>query len=207
MDKRKSQSQIVAVLGVALAAFGLTSYFHAKQQSINDEYQKRSAVLVTKRAELDNLPEKVNKSLLKNNPTQSAQQMRETNEVVEKGKSLFTQLYKINSNMTDEQWQDRRELMNRYATKEALIATGLDYSSQGINRLTDSKIDLKKVKVDTGITADNELDGIIQVSYIQDSNLQDDKEKLVTMYQFIYDLKTHKFTTLVPLGEVSSEQI
>ena len=96
MDKRKSQSQIVAALGVALAAFGLTFYFHTKQQSINDEYQKRSAVLVTKRSELDNLPEKVNKSLLKDNPTQSAKQMRDTNEVVEKGKALFTQIYKIN---------------------------------------------------------------------------------------------------------------
>lgn len=207
MDKKLS-NKIITFSSLATVACTATMFvFNQKQQSINSEYEQQVQILNNKQNELTELPEKYTKQAAAKSSTPNATQIKQTDLVVDRAENLFTQLYKINSKMTQRQWDGRRELLKRYATEEALTATGLNYNSQGINRMYDQKLKVQHIKVNTGLTSNNKLDGIVQVTYTQDSNLQDGEERLVAMYQYIYDFTSKKFTTLTPLGQVSSEQI
>lgn len=207
MEANKSKKVITLCAVLSLVAFGTSFYFGKQQSQIDKQYQIKSEELAQKKDELRNLPNTINKKLLKNNNSSSAKQLKQTNQVVEKGKLLFSELYKINSDMSDNEWKNRRTYLKRFATENALLTTGLNYEEQGINRTYDTKIEVKKIKVNTGLTQNNELDGIVQITYDQSTNLSDDTDRIVALYQFVYDFNTQKFTTLVPVGQLSSEQI
>lgn len=207
MEANKSKKVITLCAVFSLVAFGTSFYFGKQQSQIDKQYQIKSEELAQKKDELRNLPNTINKKLLKNNNSSSAKQLKQTTQVVEKGKLLFSELYKINSDMSDNEWKNRRTFLKRFATENALLTTGLNYEEQGINRTYDTKIEVKKIKVNTGLTQNNELDGIVQITYDQSTNLSDDTDRIVALYQFVYDFNTQKFTTLVPVGQLSSEQI
>lgn len=207
MEANKSKKIIALCAFLSVVAFGTSFYFGKQQAQIDKEYHAKNEQLVQKKDELRNLPNTINKKLLKNNDSSSAQQLKQSNQVVEKGKMLFSQLYKINSDMSDNEWKNRRSYLKRFATESALLTTGLNYEEQGINRTYDTKIKVKKIKVNTGLTENNELDGIVQITYDQNTNLSDDTDRIVALYQFLYNFNTQKFTTLVPVGQLSSEQI
>lgn len=204
MEKYTKITVCTAIITVITA--GWIMFNHNQQAQINAEVQSQQKVLEKKQDELKNIPQQVTNNLLKDNNSSNARQIKDSNEASDRTKTFFTELYHIDSEMSQSEWTDRIKNLHQYATDGVIKYTALDYESQGINRKDNLKIKVKDVNITTSISADNAVSGLAKVTYVQSSNIQDYPEKKTVCWQFVYNMTTKKIDAILSLGQLKSQK-
>lgn len=206
--KKENSSKIIIGASIALLlSGGLVFYNYNQQEKINAEVQNRQEILDKKEKELSTLPKTVTKKLLKNNDTETAKRLELNAQASQRVKAFFTELYHVDSHMTQEQWDQRYDNLKQYAGTKVISYTGFDYKSQGINRSTDTQIQVKSVNVSTGGIDDAGLDGLVRIRYTIDSNIQDNPKERIDVYQWVVDPSSKQIVALLSLGQERSKEI
>lgn len=202
MNKRSSEVQIIVAGLILLASLGGIVVCQKQQQGIDDQTRAAQIVLNKKQDELRKVPDQVEAQIAKENPNlESAKQHAMTQKIKSNGDIMFKLLYNIDPSMNNAKLKVRQATLQNYATKQALIKTGLFGLTQKQNKQYNLSSTFEDAHISVGLpNAQGQVPGVAQIDYEQSSNQQSSQEAMQQVYLLTYDTKQNKFTQIQLLG-------
>lgn len=201
MKKKSSFIQMFIASLLIIISLEIMYLFHQRQAKINLQAQDAKVTLVKKQKELKETPEKVNQELLKTKKSKGQKQVVEQAQVRKNAQEMVKHLYNIYPDQTKKSWNARHKNLEKFATGEALKNSQMDYDFQKPSRYSDQTLVVNQTKVGTSNIKNDICTGLIYVDYGISPTVNTGM-----CYTFKYDVKSNKFTDLVPQGMPISDQ-